>query len=254
MRHHIKEPTLDAQSNGPKTIGSPSAAVEMAFRRLIALKVRSVLDCPSGRGSLTQRLVDAGLEVIAADIAPEQLEVSGVPCVKADLNQRIPLEDGRFDALACLNGLQRVWARGRALCEMARVLRPGGYLVLTFVNNTNLVHRLTFFLSGSIVHNTVGPPHVSDPKAEDPATCYRYPMTIANVLSGLIAVGLEVKEIKSVQLSRGSLILSPLAVLPWALAPLLPSTYKRFCYLREASRLQILFGDYLLVVARKPFG
>jgi SAM-dependent methyltransferase len=236
----------------PEPIGSPGAAVDLAFRRLHELGVRSVLDCPAGRGPLAQRLVDAGKDVVAADIFPEQFEVPEVRCIRADLNESIPLPDGQFEALACLNGLQRVWARGRALREMSRVLRPGGYLLLTFVNNVNLIHRLTFLISGSIVHNTVGPPHVCDPGAEEPAACYRYPMTIANVVSGVTAVGLEVREISAVRLSRASLMLFPLAVLPWVFRGLLPAVYKRFCFVAESSRPAVLFGDYLLVIAQKP--
>lgn len=46
--------------------------------------------------------------------------------------QKMPLESGSFDAIACISVLEHTSNYGEILDEFARVLRPGGLLVLTF--------------------------------------------------------------------------------------------------------------------------
>jgi SAM-dependent methyltransferase len=70
-----------------------------------------------------RRLLDAGLE------APPLLAASG---------EALPFEDGRFDLVVCLATLEFVGNPGRLLDESARVLRPGGSLVLSTVNRFSL--------------------------------------------------------------------------------------------------------------------
>src|SRR5262245_31626356 len=43
----------------------------------------------------------------------------------------IPVEDGSFDVVLCTEVLEHVPDPGRAVLEMARILRPGGTLLLT---------------------------------------------------------------------------------------------------------------------------
>lgn len=236
----------------PAPIGSPERAYDIALRILQELRPKTVLDCPAGEGAFSARLLGAGYDVTCCDIAPGQFKVHEVCCEFSDLNVELPFNDSQFDVVTCLNGLHRVWARGRAVKEMARVLKPGGHLLLTFVNNVNVVHRLTFMVTGSIIYNTIGPPHVCLPEAEDPATCYRYPMTVAEVASAVHSVGLEIERVGVLRLSISSLLLAPLALVPLLVRPFVPKTYKRHCFLKETTRWQALFGDYLVVVAKRP--
>ena len=179
-------------------------------------------------------------------------KVEEIPCEYANLNERIPFESGQFDALTCLNALQRIWARGRALAEMARVLRPGGHLVLTVFNNNNIMRRAMFLLSGSIVSDTCGPPHAYAPEAPNPEACVRYPISVGDILAGIESVGLELETLDATIWSRGSLLLAPLGLVPLLLQPLVPRRYKQQCHPRQASAPKILFTDCLVVVARKP--
>ena len=242
---------VTAAVESPKPIGSPDEAFDVALRILGQLGAKTVLDCPAGEGAFAQQLVGAGYNASCCDIVPAQFKVPNVCCEFSDLNVELPFDDKQFDAVVCLNGLHRVWARGRAVRELARVLNPGGHLLLTFVNNVNLVHRMMFMVTGSIIYNTIGPPHVCFPEATDPATCYRYPMTIADVASAVRSVGLQIEEIDALRLSKSSMLLSPLALVPLLMRPFLPKNYKRYGCLREATKPQVLFGDYLLVVARR---
>jgi len=243
---------MKSNDNNPDPIGSPLRAYASTLNLLARLAPKSVLDCPAGRGAFSKRLIDAGYDTTCCDIEPAAFEVSGLESDFGDMNKALPYEDARFDAITCLNGLQRVWARGRAIREFERVLKPGGHVILTFVNNANLIHRLSYFMSGSVIHNTVGPPYVCDPEAEEPASSYRYPMTIAHVASAVKSVGLEWSGMETVGLSKASLLLAPLAPLPMVTRFLAPARYRNACFMEQSSSPANLFGDYLLVWARKP--
>ena len=52
------------------------------------------------------------------------------PTYVADLNQPLPLEDDRYDTVISLNTLEHVHRDVFALSELARVLKPGGRMLL----------------------------------------------------------------------------------------------------------------------------
>jgi len=244
-----QEPTVTSTVARP--IGSPRKAYDAALQTVVQLNARQVLDCPAGQGAFSERLLAAGCDVTCCDILPDQFKLSNVACQFADLNNQLPYEDDRFDAITCLNGLHRVWARGRATREFARVLKPGGHLILTFVNNANLAHRMTYLLSGSVTYNTIGPPHVCLPDSETPSAWHRYPMTVAHIASTFASVGLQWRHAHSVGMSRMSLALAPVAIAPLLFRLFAPDRYKAFCYLEKSTSPHVLFGDYLVVVGTK---
>lgn len=236
----------------PDAIGTPDHVYAYVLDVLRRRGVQRILDCPAGRGAFTARLIHHGYKVAACDIAPQQWELGNqVECKYADMNERLPFDDGSFDAAVCLNGMHRIWARGRALGEIARVLRAGGILVLTNVNNVNLVHRLAFLACGSANHNTVGPPHGFFPHAETPSAHYRSPLSIASVASIGAAAGLAVDSVSAVNLSVRSLVLAPIAVLVWGLAFCLPAQFHAHCHIKSSNGMAGLFADYTAIVLQK---
>jgi demethylmenaquinone methyltransferase/2-methoxy-6-polyprenyl-1,4-benzoquinol methylase len=96
---------------------------------------QDVLDLATGSGDLAlaiqRRLPEA--RIVAADFSPEMLEVArrkGVAnTVVADAVQ-LPFESGSFDVVTVAFGLRNMADWDRALSEMARVLRPGGHLLV----------------------------------------------------------------------------------------------------------------------------
>jgi SAM-dependent methyltransferase len=107
----------------------PAAAVDW----LLPDGARRVLDLGAGTGKLTRALLHRGLEVTAVDpsdgmLAELRRVLPGVPAL-AGTAEDIPLPDGSVDAV--LVGQAWHWVDpGRALPEVARVLRPGGRLGL----------------------------------------------------------------------------------------------------------------------------
>ena len=241
----------------PRAIGSPSRAFTLAMKMIQNAGAKNILDCPAGEGPFSKILLSHGFDVVAADVCPEQFRLDEIDCDFVDLNEKLPYDDHSFDAIACLNGLQRVWARGRAVNEFARVLKPGGTIVISFPNNSDIRRRLMFLLTGSVTWNVIGPPHVCLPNATNPASCFRYPMTLTNVLSALSSVGLNCDEIRSTHYTKGAILLSPLALGSFLFSLLSPKQYqsiydKELFKIKENSSLDALLGEFLIVRATKP--
>lgn len=234
----------------PQPIGSPLEAYDATRAVIERVGAKKVLDCPAGKGAFANQLLGAGYEVACADIFPEEFELD-MPCSFADLNDSLPYGDGEFDLVTCQNGLHRIWARGRALRELSRVTRNGGYVIFTFVNNNNLWRRLVFLLSGSVIHDINGPPHNFYPDAKTPAAQYRYPMSVAQVVSAMTSVQLEIEGVTAFKWSLKSLLLAPLCVLPILFGLFAPPKYRKYGFLKQANGLSALFGDYLLVYGKK---
>ena len=117
-----------------------SAGIDIIWRRKVAKMVKTiepqrVLDVATGSGDLAleikKRCPDA--EVIGTDFCEPMLahaERRGVEkTIVADALD-LPFEQGEFDALTVAFGLRNMADWEAALTEMARVLRPGGLLIV----------------------------------------------------------------------------------------------------------------------------
>lgn len=113
---------------------------DIAFDQIVAARPRRVLDVGCGRGEFSERLVAAGIEVIAVDQSPRMVELTSERGVDARIGdvQALPFASQTFDAVVANFMLYHVRDLERALSELARVLRPGGRLVAA----TNGVRQL----------------------------------------------------------------------------------------------------------------
>jgi demethylmenaquinone methyltransferase / 2-methoxy-6-polyprenyl-1,4-benzoquinol methylase len=103
---------------------------------------QAALDLAGGTGDLAfglARQVGPSGQVVLADINRAMLErgrdrlldsgATGVTCVQADA-ERLPFRDASFNCVTIAFGLRNVTNRTAALGAMARVLRPGGQLLV----------------------------------------------------------------------------------------------------------------------------
>ena len=94
-----------------------------------------ILDLAAGTGSSSEPLAAAGADVIPADFSEGMLAAGRkarphLPFTKADaLN--LPFADGEFDVATISFGLRNTQKTAKALAEMLRVVKPGGFLVVT---------------------------------------------------------------------------------------------------------------------------
>lgn len=89
------------------------------------------LDVCAGPGLLSAALRSTVAAATAVDASAALLALApeGVERVHAQA-ERLPFEDGSFDLVTCVMALHHVASPPRALDEMARVLAPGGRIVL----------------------------------------------------------------------------------------------------------------------------
>ncbi len=116
----------------------------------------SILDVGCGSGHVLAALRAAGAaSLCGVEMAPDAaaaLEARGIAeGLSVDLESGpLPFASGEFDVVLCYDVLEHVFAPGRLLGEIRRVLRPGGTALLCVPNTLNLFNRLVF-LSGEFV-------------------------------------------------------------------------------------------------------
>jgi SAM-dependent methyltransferase len=108
----------------------------------------SLLEIPAGEGALAWQLKKLGYDVTAGDIDPNFFKITSIPCLRLDMNRRFPLDDGQFDFVSCVEGIEHLQDQFHFVRECHRVLKPGGLLVLSTPNILNLASRLKFLLCG----------------------------------------------------------------------------------------------------------
>ena len=91
------------------------------------------LDCGCGTGAMVRQLARRG-RAVGVDLSPEALRLArtrGATVARAGL-LALPFPDGAFDCVTSFDVIYHRWVTddAAALREMARVLRPGGLLLL----------------------------------------------------------------------------------------------------------------------------
>jgi len=122
-----------------------------------------ILDCASGTGDLAltfKRKVGASGRVVGTDFCPEMLETAPAKAEKAGLQVEFQVADAMdlpfaadsFDVASISFGIRNVDDPVKCLKEMARVVRPGGrVVVLEFGQPTGMFGALFRFYSKTVM-------------------------------------------------------------------------------------------------------
>ena len=99
---------------------------------------KTAADIGAGTGFITEGLVNRGVRVIAVDQSEAMLEImrkkfGGVETVEYRLGEAesLPVSDGNVDYVFANMYLHHVEEPSKAVLEMVRILKPGGRLVIT---------------------------------------------------------------------------------------------------------------------------
>lgn len=212
----------------------------------------AVLDIPCGSGAFTHRLLAAGYEVAAADIMAHP----AVPAENlrlANMNEPLPFSDASFDAIVSIEGIEHIQRPFDFIRECRRVLKPGGWLVITTPNISSLRSRWRYFLTG--FHNKCKHPlDETHPEPRHHIGMRSYP----DLRYMLHTSGFTIAEAGTNRIKFAS----------WLYAPLVPVTFviSRFYFNREISgeshrrvtrevhrafhTVPILFGETLLLLVQ----
>lgn len=121
---------------------NPLIAIETPYveQMLAGLSVRSALDAATGTGRHALRLARQGIQVTAIDQSPEMLAVARASAEQAgrsidlhagSLEELLPFVDEQFDLVICALALCHIQNLRGAVREFARVLRPGGAVIIS---------------------------------------------------------------------------------------------------------------------------
>ena len=106
---------------------------------------KKILDAGCGKGRLTCELAKRGAEIVGVDIAYELISSAkqqnkNLPFLTASVSQ-LPFVDGCFDGVLCVEVIEHVPDTEMAIYELARVLKPGGKLIVIDKNILSLNSR-----------------------------------------------------------------------------------------------------------------
>ena len=124
--------------------GNPLIDVEQPRVRQILDRIPPgrALDVACGTGRHAAYLSEHGHQVLGIDSSPDMLararqRVTGACFLGGGLH-RLPVRDGSADLAVCALALTHVPALGPVMAEFARVLRPGGHLVVSDIHVNSL--------------------------------------------------------------------------------------------------------------------
>lgn len=224
-----------------------------------------MLDIPAGGGPVTQAARSMGHRVVEVDLFPRG-DLSGV---RADACARLPFKDGSFDSLLCMEGIEHFENQTGFVRECARVLKPGGVMILSTPNVLHLGSRVAGFLTGQrLMHHGFINEHSTLRGRSGPYLYHghAYLIDAFRLRYILRVVGLELESVRSTTVSASSAALSILYPALWLATRY---TLKRGREWSERHRREpppeiverelarvalspaVLFGKKLVVVGRK---
>jgi SAM-dependent methyltransferase len=174
-----------------------------------------LLDIPSGDGVISEAARAMGYRACELDLFPRR----GMQGVQADACAALPFQTASFDALVSLEGIEHFEDQTGFLRECARVLRPGGLMVLTTPNVMHLSSRVSAFWTGQRMLRQGFVNEVSTLRERNGERLYHghaYLIDAFRLRYILRVVGMRVRSLELSNPSPGSMMLAPLVPAVWA--------------------------------------
>jgi len=204
---------VDKHINNPKSIKYYVKEYLESNRDEIENKI--VVDIPAGNGATTEILLNLGANVKPFDLFPEYFMLTNIKCERADILDKIPVDNNYADMLICQEGIEHFSDQLQVFKEFNRTLKLKGSLVVTTPSYSHLSAKLNYLLLENETSKLMPPNEIDDIWMSDKSITneiyYGHIFLIGlqklRVLGKL--AGFKIKEIRYVRLSKGSLILFP---------------------------------------------
>jgi SAM-dependent methyltransferase len=219
------------------------------------------LDIGSGDGRLLKLISNSyRLQQSACDYSNRFMKRPNLHVDVVDLNhERLPYPDAQFDLVTCVETLEHLENFREVFREIYRVLRSGGWAVITTPNILNLRSRLRFLTFG--FYNMFGPLAVRGQKIHD-TQGHINPVSWFYLGHALLKTGFSDLQLRFDHFQRRSMIGLALLYLPIYLMGLLALSRERReniqaitpeneSLVRQINTLDLLLGRTLIVAAHK---
>jgi SAM-dependent methyltransferase len=167
------------------------------------------LDVAAGSGALSLPAARLGAHVLATDLAPKMLELLERRAREEGLSVQtrvmdghaLELDDDSFDVAGSQFGVMLFGGMPQAVAELARVVRPGGRVLMTVYADPHEIEFLGFFVGsvGAVVPSFEGPPMDPVPlpfQLRDPARL-QHELTAAGLTGVEVETITETTEFRS---------------------------------------------------------
>lgn len=115
----------------------------LAALSLIEKNPKKILELGTGGGEFMSVLKKRGYNVIGLDILPNKILLEkGYDIRKCDLNEGLPFKKSSFDVVIRLEVLEHLYNPYEMMKEIRRVLRPGGYAIISMPNTASIFSRI----------------------------------------------------------------------------------------------------------------
>jgi SAM-dependent methyltransferase len=212
-----------------------------------------LLDVPAGEGALSARLAEAGFSVQACDLYPEIFLLCDIEVRRGDLSGTLPYADREFQYITCLEGIEHIENPHQAIREFARLLAPGGHLIVSVPNILNIEERVKWLLNGYTSHfKPISQEHLRMRHEEwaekEEVALHINPIPYTELRYILEKYGFEVQAAFRDKPKRNIWFYWPLTVLIRLLSRLTPEKRRRERWTDELASNEILLGGNTLVL------
>lgn len=150
-------------SRGISTSAVVSATLEVILRKG---KTGDMLEYGAGAAVLLRQLIDNQWRgrLTGADLLPRPAEIPGeVEWCQADLNKPLDCDESSFDLIVSTEVIEHLENPRAVAREFARLLRPGGRLILTTPNQESIRSLLSLLIAGHFVffQDSCYPAHIT---------------------------------------------------------------------------------------------
>ncbi len=133
------------------------------LEREVGLTDKQILDCGCGGGLLSEGMAQRGARhVLGIDLAESSLEVARLHAAGAEVGnveyREVAVADiaterpAEFDLVTCLEVLEHVPDPANMVADLARLVRPGGHLVLSTLNRNAKAFALAIVGAEYLLH------------------------------------------------------------------------------------------------------